>query len=339
MIEAHLQDVVRSVLAEPTATLLTSAVEPRQGGRRVHVLSGTARVGSEERSWRVVRKLVDASNEVEAQLYASGRLDHLPPGIRAPRCYGRHDGWLWLEHVEDDAPSWSLDRWADAARRLGRLNGALPAADMLTGHRGLRNARLREILDRHEPLIARIAAAADNPQVSHWWPRPTVDAIIALWHQRAAFCDALERLPQTFAHGDAIRRNLLYRADELVAIDWEQAGLFAPGEEVGQLLSIAAAFFDADPADLPALDEAIFAGYLEGLQPPNPKTVRVAYAAHAALRNLFNAVGTSVPPPEGAAAAVRTYGHTWDALAERRAIIRPFLLARADEARRLLESL
>jgi hypothetical protein len=68
-------------------------------------------------------------------------------------------------------------------------------------------------------------------------------------------------------------------------------------------------------------------------------TTPVADAALAALRNLFNAVGASVPDEAGRAAAVLTYGHTWKALAERRAEVRPFLLARADAARRLLETL
>ena len=97
------------------------------------------------------------------------------------------------------------------------------------------------------------------------------------------------------------------------------------------------------PADLPALDEAIFASYLAGLREAgwrgDPPPVRFGYAAHAALRNAFNAVGASVPGEAGRAAALQNYGHTWEALAERRAAVRPFLLARADEARRLLAAI
>ena len=159
---------------------------------------------------------------------------------------------------------------------------------------------------------------------------------------------ALERLPQTFCHGDAIRRNLLSRrgsngAVETVAIDWEYAGLYAVGEEVGQTLSVAGAFFDVMPSELPALDEALFAGYLTGLRDAGWRgdlaPVRFAYAAHAVLRNGFNAVGATVPDATRRAAARQTYGHTWEALAERRAELRPFLLDRAAEARRLLGAL
>ena len=93
-----------------------------------------------------------------------------------------------------------------------------------------------------------------------------------------------------------------------MAIDWEFAGHYAPGEEVGQTLSVASAFYDVAPADLPDLDAALFAAYLAGLRdagwrggPAAERRVRFAYAAHAALRNLFNAVGASVPDEAGRA--------------------------------------
>jgi hypothetical protein len=346
--DARLREVVRAVLAEPSARLDEWHAEPRQGGGRVNVIAGTAGVGDAERRWRVVVKQLPGADGVEARIHTSGLLDDLP-GIRAPRCYGADqtaDGGvrLWLEHVEEKGErAWTIERWALAARHLGRFNGAYLAGRKLPDRPWLRGGRLRAWLDNHVPLVERIAAAPDDPAVSHWWPRPTVDAILRLWAERGRFCDALERLPRTFGHGDAIRRNLIFGSDGLVAIDWEHAGLYAAGEEVGQALSVAAAFFDLAPADLPALDEALFAAYRDGLRDagaaPEPGHLRFAYAAHAALRNLFNAVGTSVPPAAGAARALQTYGHTWDALAGRRAEIRPFLLERADEARRLMASL
>ena len=50
--------------------------------------------------------------------------------------------------------------------------------------------------------------------------------------------------------------------EETVGIDWAFAGHYAVGEEVGQTLSVASAFYDMEPAGLPALDEALFASYL-----------------------------------------------------------------------------
>ncbi len=369
---ARLQEVVRVALGEPGAVLGRWEVAPLRGGGGVragdsalYTLSGMARVGAAERPWSAVLRVLapvagqDDPTRIhywkrEPLLYSSGLLDDLPAGLRAPRCFGcdeRTDGtvWLWLEHVREDGErAWPLERWALAARYLGQFNGAyldgrpLPRAPWLGGR------RLRAWLERHGPLVAQIAAAPDNPDVRRWWPRPMVDAILGLWEERDAFCAALERLPQTFCHGDAIRRNLLSRrradgSEETMGIDWEFAGHYAAGEEVGQTLSVAGAFFDAEPAGLPALDEALFAGYLAGLRDAgwrgDPQPVRFAYAVHAALRNAFNAVGASAPDEVRRAAAQQNYGRTWEELAERRAALRPFLLDRADEARRLMEAL
>lgn len=346
------------------ATPLLGGINAYNAARSLFLLHGTAQVGADERPWRIILKgfAPVAERDDPAQfdywrrewlLYGSGLLDALPGDLHAPRCYGtdeREDGtaWLWLEYIEEEGDAaWSPDRWALAARHLGRCNGTyrgdrLPAVPWLGG------GRLRAVLERHQPLIARIAAAPGDPATRQWWPQPVVDAILRLWEERDMLCTALERLPQAFAHGDAIRRNLLARrgadgSEQTVAIDWEFAGGYALGEEVGQTISVASAFYDVDPTDLPALDEAIFSSYLTGLRDAgwrgDPHTVRFAYAAHAALRNAFNAVGTSVPGEAGRAAALQNYDHTWDALAARRAAIRPFLLARADEARGLLARL
>jgi len=256
--------------------------------------------------------------------------------------------WLWLEHIQvDEARVWLPARWQRAARDLGRFNGAYLAGRPLPHAPWLGGQRLRTWVERHRPLVARIATAPQNPDVHQWWPQPVVDAILRLWEERDAFCAALEQLPQTFCHGDAIRRNLLTRrgvdgSEEMVGIDWEYAGYYAAGEEVGQTLSVASAFFDVEPADLPALDQMLFAGYLAGLHEAgwrgDARRVRFAYLAHAALRNAFNAVGASVPDDVRRAAARQTYGRTWEELAERRAALRPFLLDRANEARNLMET-
>ncbi len=365
----RLRDVVRTALGLPGAVLgaweatpLRGGASPASGASAICLIRGVASDGTVERSWSVVLKvlLLAAGNDDPSQigywkrerlLHESGILADLPTGIRAPRCYGYDDLddgsiWLWLEHVVEDGPRrWPRERWSLAARQLGQLNGAYLNGRPLPRSPWLGGRRLRSWLDRHLPLVARIAAAPGNPDVRQWWPRPVVDAILRLWEERSAFCDALEKLPQTFCHGDAIRQNLFARSrtdgtEEIVAIDWENAGHYAAGEEVGQTLSVASAFFDVEPSDLPSLDEALFGSYLDGLRDAgwqgDPTRVQFAYTAHAALRNLFNAVGTSVPDDAGRARALENYGHAWEALAERRAAIRPFLLERAAEARDLL---
>ena len=328
--------------------------------RSVFDVQGMGRVGGAERPWSLVLKVLGPAAgpddptlagywKREMLLYGSGLLDDLPAGLRAPRCYGYDepiDGvvWLWLEHVREDGERmWPLARWALAARHLGRFNGAYLAGRPLPRAPWLGGRRLRTTLERHRSHVAQIAAAPDNPELRRWWPPRVVAAILRLWEERDTFYEALERLPQTFCHGDAIRRNLLAGADETVAVDWEFAGHYAVGEEVGQTLSVASAFYDVEPADLPAMDEALFANYLDGLREAgwrgNSTQVRFAYAAHAALRNLFNTVGAFVPDDRRGTAALEKYGRTWEELAERRAAIRPFLLDRADEARSLMDTL
>lgn len=362
----RLEEVVQAVLREQGAALgAWDAVALPARGSALYLLQGDALRGGSALPWSVVLKVLApvaghddpagiAYWRRESLLYGSGLLATLDDGLRAPRCHGcdeQQDGtvWLWLEYVgEDGERTWPLARWAGAARHLGAFNGAYLAGRPLPQAPWLGGQRLRAWLEGHHALVARIAAAPDNAAVRQWWPRPVVEAVLRLWGERDAFCRALERLPQTFGHGDAIRRNLFARrgtggTEETVAIDWEYAGYYAPGEEVGQTLSVASAFYDVDPTALPALDEALFAGYLAGLREAgwrgDPRHVRFAYVAHAALRNAFNAVGASVPDDAGRASAVRTYGHTWEDLAARRAEVRPFLRARAEEARGLLEIL
>jgi hypothetical protein len=363
----RLQVVVRTALGEPGAVLGGWDAAPMQAAasRALYLLTGVARVGAVEHSWHMVLKILEpvASQQDptrifypkrEMLLYQASLHDDLPAGLRAPRCYGWDelaDGtlWLWLEHVrEEGARRWPLARWSLAARHLGQFNGAYLAGRPLPHTPWLGGRRLRTWLEAHAERVARIAAAPLNPEVCRFWPQPVVDALLRLWEERDVFCAALERLPQTFCHGDAIRRNLFARrgtdgAEETVAIDWEYAGQMAAGEEIGQTVSVASAFFDVEPADLPALDEALFSGYLAGLHDAgwrgDERQVRFAYAAHAALRNAFNAVGTTVPDEAARMAAKQRHGHTWEELAGARAAVRPFLLDWAQEARGLMKTL
>lgn len=362
----RLAEVVRAAIGSPTADIGAWSVVPMQGGfsalaglTGVYLVEGMARLGAQDRTWSLVVKTVasvpahDRTQirywKREALLYQSGTLADLP-GVRAPRCFGSDDSpdggvRLWLEHVVEDSPrDWPIERWALVARHLGRFNGAYLSGRPLPRAPWLGGGRLRSWLGFHGPMVERIAAASTDPAVRHYWNTAVVDAILRVWAEREVYLAALDRLPQTFSHGDAIRRNLLVSRGETVAVDWEFAGHYAPGEEAGQLVSVAAAFYHLDPAELPVLDEAVFPSYLTGLRDAgcavDERAVRFAYTAHAALRNLFNAVAANAPADEARRAAIiQSQGRSWEELAERRVAIRPFLLARADEARRLLDSL
>src|SRR3712207_7779326 len=75
-----------------------------------------------------------------------------------------------------------------------------------------------------------------RPPRSTLFPYTTLFRSRRLWEERERFLTALDRLPQTFCHHDAFRRNLLVRrgpeGEELVALDWTQTGHGAVGQEL-----------------------------------------------------------------------------------------------------------
>jgi hypothetical protein len=118
------------------------------------------------------------------------------------------------------------------------------------------------------------------------------ERLMAVWAERARLNAALERLPQTFAHFDSQRRNLMIRTrpdgqDELVAVDWAWCGIGAVGADAAILIGNSMILFEADPEAGAELDEAAFLAYLTGLRGAgwtgNVDEVRLAYAATNAL--------------------------------------------------------
>ena len=84
--------------------------------------------------------------------------------------------------------------------------------------------------------LERLAGPGRPPVLEPLYPPPVVAELRRLWDERERFLTALDRLPRTFCHHDAFRRNLLHRAgpegEELVAVDWAYAGHGAVGEEL-----------------------------------------------------------------------------------------------------------
>jgi hypothetical protein len=118
------------------------------------------------------------------------------------------------------------------------------------------------------------------------------DRLFRLWEERDLYLDALDRLPQTLCHLDLFRRNLFARKtadgdDQTVVIDWAFTGRSAIGAELAALVLASVAFNEVDLAQVQALEDIVFEGYLEGLCDAgwrgNPQRVRLGYAA-ASLR-------------------------------------------------------
>jgi hypothetical protein len=234
----------------------------------------------------------------EADVYASGFLDSLPPGITAPRVYAidsvEEEVSVWLEDVVESVPVWPLARYAVAARDLGRFNGAYLAGRPKPDAPALRNDWLASWVTM---LGDRGAEALDDPEMTNHElvrravPRTNFDRMRTLYAQRGRLIAALERLPHTVSHLDAWRANLIARdsgeATETVAIDWSLLGLAPAGQEVAVFVNGARVWLLLDAAEADAIGELSFSSYLDGLRDAGwagaDGDVRFAYAASVPL--------------------------------------------------------
>ena len=122
---------------------------------------------------------------------------------------------------------------------------------------------------------------------------------LAVWEEHPHMLKILDGMPQTFCHQDAFERNLFYRHGELVAIDWNFAGIAPVGTELAA--PIGALGLTNFPLNQTwQLDQACFEGYLEGLRragwQPDPRQVRLCYCLNVILRYVVGAtIGQQLP--------------------------------------------
>lgn len=280
-------------------------------------LGGTAADAGRERPWSAILKVISPAAWLEMTAeqpgapshplywkrevlaYESGWLEHLPGGVRGPRCLAidaQADGtvWLWLEEAQDCyGGDWPLEQYARAAYCLGRFNGAYLAGEPWPPY----------------PWLGRIGSARGVIEAFGWiealvrdrkvWEHPLLRAAFSpalaarlpsFWDHRHALLDAVEQLPQTVCHQDAWTGNVFAPngvAGELVMIDWAYTGSAVVGTDLGDLA--VAGYPLLARAPLPAaIDAAVFEPYLEGLRaagwPVARDPVRLAYLTHAALK-------------------------------------------------------
>jgi hypothetical protein len=323
-----LTDPVRSALRSDTVALLDWQSSPLASGVGNPVSLGLYRFGGSAQDrdetvpWSLVLKMAQSPANVgavdmgegdnpthwnywkrERYLYESDLLEHLPPGLAAPRCFGVEERpgnviWLWLEEITDveDAP-WSLDRYGLAARHFGRFNGAYLAGRPLPGYPWLSVGLLRhwcrdfDIGARPFYDLHQQPSVWEHPLVCRIYPPPDANPFLHLLVDRKRFLAALDACPQTVLHRDAYPTNLMRRRgehgrEETVALDWALTGIGPVGEELAQIAAGALAQVEgAEPEDV---DHVVFAGYLDGLHDGgwhgDARTVRFGYVASAALR-------------------------------------------------------
>ena len=285
-------------------------------------VDGSARDGDAVRKWSSVLKvcrppaeeqlarLPDGDRERvldtmrwdrEAEAYASRLFADLPDGVVAPRCYGidrRADGaWLWLEHVIEDEPAWSVARYGLAARHLGRLNGAKHVASAAPRDGWLS----RDWIRKWTAYFARSAGTllADEriwstPVVAAHFSAKERDELRALLPVHERWLSSLDGAPHTLAHLDAFRANMLSRtgsrSPETVLVDWAFVGYAPLGADPAHLV-VASLYYHGDRADVVALEAAVVEGFASGLADvgyavPREELERL-YAINALARMTF----------------------------------------------------
>jgi hypothetical protein len=368
---ATLELLVRDLLGAPTAVVAEDwSRRPLGGGAGEGLglfrVTGSAHVGSASLPWALVLKVCTAAGETdpgawdyparEGLAYSSDLLAALPGGLTAPRCLAvetQPDGtsWLWLEAVTDEHPGpWPLDRYSRVACHLGRFNGAYLAGVPLPDQPWLSWGWLRSVVEASGPALADLERLADSggpPLLRQLYPPPIIVELGRLWEERERFLAALDRLPRTFCHQDAFRRNLLIRAgpkaEEIVAVDWAYSGHGAVGEELVPLVLGSLAFFEAEGIAPRDLDAACFSGYVAGLRDAgwagDERLVRLGVTAAAALRYTIGTLPlelSMVTDPALRPVVEDLIGRPLEEVVEALAELWPFQFGLAEEARALL---
>ncbi len=314
------------------------------------------------RCWSLVLKSINAASpepdpsdpwhwKREYWALESGLLDRLPGPMATPFCFGvalQPDGaWLWLEHVLDRSPRrWGTAEFVFAAEQLGRTTGAWLASGMVLDYPWVCRGHARVWAEGFAPKDEMWA----NEYVQRAWPPELRERTLALWAERERLSAALDRLPQTFAHFDSQRRNLMIRTrpdgrDELVAVDWGWCGWGPVGLDAAILIGNSMILVELEPAAVPELEAAAFPAYLDGLRAAgwqgNVDQVRLAYAAATALFCGVSGPGLAAcfARPENDAWLQDNFGVDSAGAAEHCARLCEFGVSHGEEALRLAERL
>jgi len=321
------------------------------GGGLLYRFTGNGRDGGKHVPWSLILKIIRSPGDNEPSdvrwkreplVYQSGILDDLSGGLAVPRCLditeqSENEIWMWLEEVIDELGQWPLQRYGLAAHHLGQFNGAYLTGKQIPTQPWVSQGWLRGwVAGGPASSMALLRRSLDHPMVRRIYPADTPERLFRLWEERETFFDALERLPQTFCHLDAFRRNLFAGRsaegnEQTVAIDWAFTGKGAVGEEIAPLVTASLVFLEVDMIHAQELDNIVFNSYLDGLRDAgwhrDEQLVRLGYAAASALRFGFPILAEQV------------LGHSIGEASDCWVELRTFLLDMADEARELLNIL
>ena len=312
--KAMLTPFIRRLLHSEIATVVdwcSHQIHGGAGGGNLYRLTGNAKDGGNQVPWLLILKILRSGErnshpshtgywKREPLAYQSGVLDNLPGALAAPRCLGviepeENEIWMWLEEIIDESgKKWSLENYGRAARHFGQFNGsyltgtAIPSLPWVSRNwlRGWVSGAPTEAFN----LLRR---SLDHPLVARLFPNDNLQRLLQVQDEWEMFFKAIERLPQTFCHLDAFRRNLFasYSPEgdaRTVAIDWAFTGQGAVGEEIAPLVAASLFFFEVDMSDDHELDQVVFQSYLDGLSDAgwhdDPRMVRLGYVVATTLR-------------------------------------------------------
>jgi hypothetical protein len=276
-------------------------------------IEGAGQAGDEQVPWSVILKIIQSPANIgwqnmgegedqshwnywkrELLVYQSGLFGLLPEGMVAPRCFGVEElpgdmAWLWLEDIRDSlAGAWSLERYALAARHLGRMNGMLVSDSSLPDFPWLS-------LQRNQQWINTIpmwqTTTWEHPLVRERYPEPDANPFRRMLLDNERFLVRLNQLPGTICHGDTYPTNFMSRQlangeQQTVALDWALVGFQPLGDDLGQFVYGAQMNLKGSRAE--DVTEELFENYLDGLRDSgcrvDPQWVRFGFVASAALR-------------------------------------------------------
>jgi hypothetical protein len=322
---------------------------------RLHSVTGgvwRVRAGEDSLVVKVVRRGTDADPDQlwvsgadpqhrnywkrEWLAFASGLLDTLPGGLRAPRTAlttepADDECWIWMEDVAGNpGTAWDLDDFDAAAFDL-----ATTQAGYATGRSELPELPwlARRWLRGWTEVSARNAAAIGDDggwEDDRLAPlQPLRARAAAVWEAREELLTIVEAATPTVTHCDLWPTNL-FAADDgtTVAIDWSQVGIGVLAQDLDQL-TLDTVWMQVRPGEsLDALEAHVVPAYLSGLRSSgvdiDERELRHWYAAAASVHYVpmlgFEAVNAA--DPERVLAAEQRHGRPFaDIVAEKARVI------------------
>ena len=284
-----LATAVARAVGAPVARIVGTRREPLDydaflAGRSVTRIRGTAVLDGAEAEWSFIEKLTEGPGVASAYLhdngsrefaaYQSGLLDDLAPGVAAPGLLSSarsRDGrlTLWIEDVAaGERRSLTDAQLLTAARHLGRMAGRwrdrIPDEPWLFGGWIDRHSQPEAVVDGLATLEGVTAGAEIENRLGC-----SLDDAKRLINAQPSFKAALERLPTTLCHHDAVAANLFPRvragSTQTVLIDWESIGPGPAGADLASLLFSSARRGDLSARAASALLPAALEAYAEGM--------------------------------------------------------------------------